>query len=168
MEVWRDSVELPDARVVDDYHVIEMPDFAVVVALTRDGMVVSERHYRHGIRRAVLELPSGRIEPEEDPVEAAKRELIEETGYGGGRWSSLGVFALSASRIRADAHVFLAEEVEIVAAPASGDLEQTELLLLTPGQFREAILAGEVADVCAACAFLLARPAISAKEGRDP
>ena len=56
-------------------------DFAVVVAVTEQGELVIERQYRHGIEKVIWELPAGAIEPGEDPQEAAKRELLEETGY---------------------------------------------------------------------------------------
>lgn len=167
LEVWRETVEVPDGRIVDDYHLIRMPDFAIAVAFTRDGEVIAERQYRHGVGRVVLDLPAGKIEPDEDPMEAAKRELLEETGYGGGSWCSLGAFALSDSRIPVSAHLFLAEGVEPLASPTSDDLEEVEVLLLAPGQLMVAIATGEVGDVCAVSAFLLAQSA-RANSSQEP
>ncbi len=159
LRVWRERVELPDGRVVDDYHIVELPDFAVVAAFTRDGRLVAERHYRHGVRRVVLGLPAGLVEPGEDPMAAARRELLEETGYGAGTWRSLGSFALSDSRLPGRAHLFLADEVELLAEPSDGDLEETEVLLIPEDRFLQAIEDGEVADVVAVGTLLLARSA---------
>jgi ADP-ribose pyrophosphatase len=156
LQVWREVVRVPDGRIVEDYHVVEVPDFAVVVALTDAGLAVVERHYRHGVRKVVLGLPAGKIEPGEEPLVAARRELREETGYGGGTWRSLGSFALSDSRVPGRAHLFLARGVERVAEPGGDDLEQTEVLLLEPGQLERAIEEGQVADVVAVAALLRA------------
>src|SRR5512146_3584928 len=153
LEVWRETVEVSDGRVVDDYHLVRMPDFAIAVAFTVDGEVLVERQYRHGIGRVVLDLPAGRIEQGEDPLDAARRELLEETGYGGGRWHSLGAFVLADSRIPAWAHLFLAEGVELVGKSSSDDLEDSELLTMSAEQFLAAIASGEVGDVCAVAAF---------------
>lgn len=163
LEVWQEAVELPDGRIVEGYHVVEAPDFSIVVAFTGDGRVVVERHYRHAARRAVLDLPAGRIEPEEEPLSGAQRELLEETGYGGGEWRSLGAYSLSVSRIRARGHVFVARGVEPQGEPGSDDLEDTEVLLLTPDELLAAIGRGEVLDASGVAAFLLAQ----ATDGRE-
>src|SRR6266850_8396318 len=81
MEVAVEQVELPDGRVVDEFLSVKTRDFAIVVALTDDGRVVMERSYKHGTRRVALSLPAGYLAPDEEPLAAAKRELLEETGY---------------------------------------------------------------------------------------
>lgn len=77
----RDSCRLPDGNVIDTYYVREHAGFAVVFALTPHGDVVFTRQYKHGCGEFVLELPAGAIEPGENPVSCAKRELEEETGF---------------------------------------------------------------------------------------
>ena len=71
---------------VPAYHVIELPCWANICALTDTHDLVLIREYRHGVARTLLGLPGGRIEAEEEPLIGAQRELREETGYGGGRW----------------------------------------------------------------------------------
>ncbi len=157
LRVWRETVRLPEGQVVEDYHIVEIPDFAVVVPFTRRGRLVVERHYRHGVRRVVLGLPAGQGESGENPEAAARRELLEETGYGGGLWRSLGVYTISDSRIRGNAHLFAARGVERVVEATSDDLERTEVLLMTQRRFLTAMAEGDVPDLAAVAAFLLAR-----------
>jgi ADP-ribose pyrophosphatase len=77
----RDSIVLPGGERIDDYYVRESPGFCVAFATTPDNHVVLVRQYKHGIRREMLELPAGAIEPDEPAIGCARRELEEETGY---------------------------------------------------------------------------------------
>jgi ADP-ribose pyrophosphatase len=76
MEVAVEAVELPDGRVVDEFLSVKTRDFAMVVAFTADGRIVMERSYKHGVRRVALSLPAGYLEPGENPLAAAQRELL--------------------------------------------------------------------------------------------
>src|SRR5258708_2832875 len=81
-----EEVELPDGRRVEDYVQFEIADFVVIFAQTVSNELLCLRQYRHGARRVGLELPAGRIDSPEGPIEAAQRELLEETGYRGSNW----------------------------------------------------------------------------------
>src|SRR5262249_34587526 len=84
--VRRDIVVWPRTGVEGRYVVLECPDWVNVIALTDDRQVVLIRQYRHGVDRVVLEIPSGIVERDEEPLAAAQRELAEETGYTSERW----------------------------------------------------------------------------------
>src|SRR5437588_10763753 len=86
------TVELPDGRTVAPYFRIDLRSFVVMAALTAQNEVVIGRQYRHGIERVSLMLPGGLLEPGEDPLLAAQRELREETGFVANEWESLGRF----------------------------------------------------------------------------
>lgn len=82
LRVRRDRSRSPRTGAVHDFHVLEMPDWINVVPVTRDGNVVLIRQFRHGMEETALEIPGGAVEVgEADPMEAARRELLEETGY---------------------------------------------------------------------------------------
>ena len=80
LTVRHDTVRLPDGRINPEYYVLEYPDWINVLAITEDGKFVLERQYRHGLGKTCYEIPAGVIEKGETPLEAARRELQEETG----------------------------------------------------------------------------------------
>jgi len=90
LEVHRDRVRLPDgSEAVREY--IRHPGAVAIVALFDDGRVLLERQYRYPLRRAFIEIPAGKLEPGEERLATARRELLEETGYVAAEWRQLGL-----------------------------------------------------------------------------
>jgi ADP-ribose pyrophosphatase len=139
------QVRLPDGSMVDDYYQVRLLDYAGVFAQTADGRVILERQYKHGVGRPSLVLPGGAIEHGEDPLITAQRELLEETGYVADDWQPLGSYVADANQLGSIAHLFLARNARQVTQPHSGDLEEIEIVLLTPEEIIHAISQGEVA-----------------------
>jgi ADP-ribose pyrophosphatase len=131
-EVAVESVELPDGRTIRDYYVVKLPDYVLIYAEVGDGTVPMLRQYKHGLRRVCLSFPGGALEDGESPVVAARRELLEETGYEATEWHSLGAFVTNANQGCNVAHLFRATGCRRVAEPHSGDLEQASLELVPP------------------------------------
>lgn len=156
LRVWRQRVGLPDGRQVDDFWRIEVPDYAMMAVFTADGRLIFERHYRHGVGAVTLTLPAGGLEAGEDPLAAAKRELLEETGHQASEWKSLGGYVLGANGHFCRGHLFLARGAVKVAEPNSGDLEETELVYLTPAEALTALKNGEIAVMSCAATLSLA------------
>ncbi len=126
-----DTCELPNTRIIEPYYVLEYPTWVNVVALTAREDVVLVRLYRHGVGQTVLELPSGNIDPEDASVlEGARRELLEETGYGGGEFVETGVLSPNSANHANRVHCFVATGVERVSAPVIDETEQTETVLM--------------------------------------
>ena len=144
LRVERQAVRLPDGRVVEDYHRIEHPDCCVIHAQTPSGEVVVERQYKHGPGQVGLSLPEGAIDTGEMPLAAARRELLEETGYEAAEWRFLGAYSMNGNYGSGRAHLFCASGARKVAAPASGDLEEMEILLIRRAELIAALLRGEV------------------------
>ncbi|MES2830278.1 MAG: NUDIX hydrolase [Bacteroidota bacterium] len=76
-----DVVDLQNGVIKDDYYVLEYPNWVNAVALTGDGKIIMVRQYRHGGDIVSLEIPGGVIDGDENPEDAIKREMLEETGY---------------------------------------------------------------------------------------
>ncbi len=131
LTVRADTCELPSLNTIDPYYVFEYPTWINVVALTtRDDMVLV-RLYRHGIGKTVLELPSGRVDTADDFVlSAARRELLEETGYGGGKWVETGRLSPNPANHTNMVHSFLATGVETVSEPIWDETERVEIILM--------------------------------------
>jgi ADP-ribose pyrophosphatase len=90
LEVHRDRVRLPDgSEGVREY--IRHPGAVAIVALFADGRVLLERQFRYPLGRAFIEIPAGKLEPGENHLETARRELLEETGYVASEWRRLGL-----------------------------------------------------------------------------
>jgi ADP-ribose pyrophosphatase len=86
-------------RGEEPYYSLKLPDYAAVVAITEEHQVLIVRQYRPAVERDTLELPSGIVDPGETPEAAARRELLEETGYQGGVWQVLGAMEPDTGRL---------------------------------------------------------------------
>ena len=165
LRLWAEDVQLPDGRVVEGFYTLDMPDYVVVVALTPAEQVVVERNYKHGPRRVCLNLPAGYLEPGEEPLAAARRELLEETGYVAEEWVLLGSFVNDGNRGGGTGFLFLARHARRVAEPNAGDLEEMVIGLMPLDELTQAAHRGEVAVLSIAAAIGLAIAARSRGAG---
>jgi ADP-ribose pyrophosphatase len=125
-----DTVRLPGGKTLAPYHVIEAADWVNVVAISEAGNIVLVEQYRHAVQHTMLEIPAGHVDPQELPEAAVRRELLEETGYGGGTWHELGALHPAASRFNNQVHSYLALDVRKVGEPrreASEDIRVREM-----------------------------------------
>lgn len=140
----RDRAELPDGRINNEYYVLEYPDWVNIIAVTEDGDIVLERQYRHGLGNTCYELPCGVIEKGETPLEAAKRELLEETGYAGGQWQEWMILSPNPATSNNLAHSFLALGVKKVADQSLDATEDIEVYLKRPEYVRELLVNNQI------------------------
>ena len=147
---------MPDGKVVKDYHRVQMPEYTVVFVETRNGQVIVERQYKHGIGGVTLMLPAGLVETGEDTLKAAQRELLEETGYAATEWKHLGSFVPNSNYGCGKAHLYHARNARRVANPDAGDLEEIEIVLMTRDELLKALGAGQVHAMSVAAAIALA------------
>jgi ADP-ribose pyrophosphatase len=150
------QIRLPDGRLIDNYYQFKMPDYVIVFAQTSTGKVIVERQYKHGIGKVSLTLPAGAIEDGEQPLAAAQRELMEETGYASKDWRALGSFVLHGSHGCGNAHIFVVRDAHRVTEPNSGDLEEMQIILMRPSDLLESIRTGDVASLGTAATIAMA------------
>jgi ADP-ribose pyrophosphatase len=151
-----DRLRLPDGAIKDPYYVIERPDAAIVFPLTGEGEVVLVRQFRPPLERMELGLPAGLVEEGEKPEAAARRELLEETGYSGGEWELLGSLASSPSLKDNWAYLFLARGVEETAPPDPDEHELVEVVRVSERDLFGLIRGGEIVSSSGVAAVLLA------------
>lgn len=143
-DLYSENVTLPNG-VTTDMDVIRHPGAAAIVPVTDDGHILMLKQYRHAIGGFIWEIPAGTLDPVEDEITCAKRELIEETGYSARKIEKLGVItplpAYSDERI----HIYLATNL----SRAAQKLDEDELLSVHPVAIKTAldmIARGEIED----------------------
>jgi ADP-ribose pyrophosphatase len=137
------TVKLPDGRMIPDWAWVVAPDAAIVIAITEDEKFLCFRQTKYAVEGTTLAPVGGMLEPDEAPLAAARRELLEEMGYEAQEWVNLGSYVLDPNRGVATMHLFLALNARRVAEPDSDDLEDQELLLLSKVEIETALQAGE-------------------------
>ena len=155
MRISVQDINLPDGRLIENFGKIQLPDYISVFAQTPDGRVLVERQYKHGVGFVSMNVPAGMVEPGEDPLKAAQRELKEETGYVCDQWTSLGSFVGNGNYGCGKGHFFLAQNAVKVTDPDSGDLEEMEILLLTIEELLQALSSKKIAATGAVAAISL-------------
>lgn len=150
-----DEVELPSGRVVKNFYQLQAADHVSIVVLTASGKLIMERQYKHGIRSVGLMIPGGAIDKEETVIEAAKRELLEETGYKASHWEELGSFVMDANHRLATANIVLAREAIKIQEPRFDDMEEVRVELMDPYEVEKILKEGGISILSAATALLL-------------
>jgi ADP-ribose pyrophosphatase len=152
LKVYRDVVRLPDGSSgVREY--IRHPGAVAIVALFDDGSVLLERQFRYPHRREFIEIPAGKLDPGEEPLASAKRELAEETGYAAEEWLRLGVIHTAIAYTDEAIQLFVARRL----AKAQPRLDRGEFLECFTVPFDEAlamIRQGRITDAKSVAALL--------------
>ncbi len=141
----QDSVMLPNGRVIEDYYVWEYPPWNNVIAVTTDDQIVLIRQYRHGIGQVYYELPAGvHDKPGDSLLDSAKRELLEETGFGGGTWTPWMELSANPALQNNITYSFLAEGVEALGTQQLDLTEEISVHLVSHEELLRIVLEGEM------------------------
>ena len=133
LKVRRMTVRLPDGRQAHR-ETIRHPGASAIVTLDADGRIVLERQWRAPAGGAFWEIPAGKIDPGEDPLETARRELIEEAGVSAARWTHLGTIHNAIGYSDEHIEIYLARDL----TPSQQRLDENEFLTLVSVPMQEA------------------------------
>ena len=140
--VKKNKVELPDGAVIEDFYTLTIPDAAMVCAITSDGLVLLKSEYRYAVGTDVIECPAGMMEKGEEPLTAAKRELLEETGYSSDDWTYLSSTLESTSKLTNTMHLFLARNAVPTAAQHLDPNEHLDVMKVSLEAAVEMVMGG--------------------------
>lgn len=142
LKVERHTVALPDGAIIEDWPWLVSPDFVNIAVITKNDEYLCFRQTKYSIQGTTLAPVGGYIEPGEEPLTAAKRELLEEMGYVAAQWENLGEFAVDGNRGNGIAHLFLARDAHQVREPDADDLEEQVILRLSRAEVEAAVARG--------------------------
>jgi len=152
--------ELPNGEKGDYYYGENIGNVGgvVIIPILDDGRLILINEFRHLVERESVGFPTGAIDPGEQPMTTAERELLEETGYQSTEHIKAGSFEDSIGRLRAPIHVFIANELTRVSIPTTTDaMEQIEVIYRRVDEFEDMIRRGEIIDGNTLGAWALAR-----------
>lgn len=145
LTVRKDSFELPNGNFIPDYYILEYPEWVNVIAITKEKKFVMVRQYRPGIRGFYYELSAGVVDKEDTSMlAAAQRELLEETGYGNGRWMKFMEVSPNPGTHTNMTYCFLAEDVELIDKQHLDETEELNVHLLSLEEMKKILLNNEV------------------------
>lgn len=137
---------MPSGFEIPDFYVEELPNWVNVIAITKDSEFLIEEQYRHGIGCVCFELCAGVVEDGETPLDAAKRELLEETGYVSNDWIDYGCYAPNTSGCNNCCYTFIATNIEKVAEQTLDKTEDIVIHLLKEEEIKKMMLDGRIIE----------------------
>lgn len=152
----KDSCIMPSGYIVPEYYVLEYPNWVNVVALTDKNQIVLVRQYRHGIEKSVLEIPGGVIDEGEDSLTAAKRELLEETGYMFNSFEKICELFPNPATSNNITTTYLARGGRRVQEQELDLQEDIEVILASPSEVKELLLQNKFGQALHAAALFYA------------
>jgi len=151
----QDKVQLLNGKIIEDYYVWEFPPWNNVLAITKDKKFVLIRQYRHGIGKVLYELPAGvHDKAGESVLESAQRELLEETGFGGGSWKPLMKLSANPALQNNITYSFLAEGVEPISQQSLDATEEITVHLVSLDALRSIVFDGNLMQALHAAPIL--------------
>eukprot|EP01060_Flectonema_neradi_P032245 TRINITY_DN5093_c0_g2_i1.p1 TRINITY_DN5093_c0_g2~~TRINITY_DN5093_c0_g2_i1.p1 ORF type:complete len:259 (+),score=26.11 TRINITY_DN5093_c0_g2_i1:1104-1880(+) len=142
------TVRTESGKIINDWLWFDEADAVNILVQNTDGDFVLFNQVKYGIPKPTLALLGGMIEPQEDPLQAAKRELLEELSLTSSEWVNLGTYRVAANRGGGHISCFLAKMcVPSSEKAADDDLETRDIVTLSPSRLRELLLSGEIGEV---------------------
>ena len=148
-----DRASSPRTQAAHDFYILESADWVNVIPVTAQGEVVLIRQYRHGTRELTLEIPGGIVDRGDTPEEAARRELVEETGFKEREMVLLGSVHPNPAFLTNRCFTYLAKDVVRVQTQEQDDKEDIEVEVRSLGEIPGLIRKGEITHALVVAAF---------------
>jgi len=137
---------MPSGHVVEDYYVLEYSNWVNAVAITEDNKVLMVHQYRHAAEIVSLEIPGGVIDPGEEPLQAMRRELLEETGYQFDDFELLSVVYANPSTANNHTYCYLARGGKKVQEQHLDEQEEIVVEEFTLAEIKDLLLNNKIAQ----------------------
>ena len=155
LKILKRRYRIPRGREEADFYLFEYTNWVNILPVTDEGRIVLIRQYRPGLDRVLWEIPAGAMDPHEKPLHAAKRELVEETGYEGGAWKLIGTFSPNPGTHSNLSYSFLASGVHPSKPQRLDRTEDIEVVLKPPEEVRRMLERNEFMHALHAVVLLL-------------
>lgn len=164
IKVHEDTVELPNGKVLDDYSVVKLGNPVIVIAVDEQRRVLFQHEYRYAHDRVLTSVPAGMIDAGETPLQAAERELLEETGYTAESFDYIAELYEYPTKLEHSTHIVRANNIRKIAEPK---LEDTEFIdsreFSTLEEVKEKLATNEIKTTVIVSALYLSLPELRAK-----
>ena len=155
LKVRQDKVKLPNGVIIDDFFVIEKKNVSLIVKKKKKKRIIIKDEYRYPIDKHLIELPGGTFDlGETNPLDVAKRELLEETGYCSDNWLYLGATIESSAKFTNHIHLYFADNCYRVAEQKLDESEQIEILKIPFSKAIDMVMRNEICCNSSANAIL--------------
>ncbi len=160
IELHRIDVELPNKQT-SVREIIKTKDSVAIIALTKENEILLVKQYRKACEQVLYEIPAGRMDGNELPVESARRELLEETGYGNGVITLINKVLPSVGTSSTTQYIYLFEKLELLHEKLSLDEDEfLELVKVPLNKFQQMYESGEILDMKTVLAYFYLRDRI--------
>lgn len=174
----KSAYRFPDGTVFEPFYSYSRRDYVVIVASDEEGNYLCVRQFRQGIGKVTTEFPAGGIERKdgkeygsqgtsaEDALEAAKRELLEETGYESDQWQHMLTIPSNATIADNYAHLFIAENCRKVAGQSLDETECLDVTMLSADEIDRMVTGGEFLQAMHVTAWLMSQKVLTNRDNK--
>lgn len=153
----KERLQKENGDVIEEYYIVDRPDVAIIITITTDNKLVLLNQYRHPIKKSGIEVPAGHINKGEDPLEGAKRELLEETGYTPKNIIKIYENYASIGLLNQKLHFFLATEAQQTHEQNLDKDEELTVIIKSWEETEKLLEEGHIQDIDSVAAILLAK-----------